>query len=350
MKNIIAILSCALALGAGPSAVRGTEPVPASQKTGRVLILDNEKTWTGDVERVGDQYRVKRSVGETWIAATRVLAVCASQEEAHRFMQSRANLHDPDERLRLADWCKQQGLLGQAIDEAKAAVELAPTSDRAKHVLEYLQHARAAAELPRPAPPPEAPTPRVDLTADSLGAFASKVQPILMNACVNCHTAGRGGSFQLARTSGGLSNRRSLEKNLAAVVAEINPANPTASRLLLKAVSIHASGMTQGPLKNRQAPAYQTLEYWVRTMLENNPHLREQVVASASPPPVPVPTAPPSASPSSGSAFGEERVPPANAQTKPAESPTPPAPVKVSDDPADPGAFNQEYHPGRKQS
>ena len=343
MKKIIAVLAGALAGGALMlSIVRGTEPAPV--KAGRVLILDNEKTWTGDVERVGDQYRVRRLVGETWIEAGRVLKVCESLEDAHRFMRSRANLNDPDERLRLAEWCKQHNLLAQAIDEAKAAVALDPANDRARRVLDCLVHARAAAEQPRPAPAPERPTPRVDVTADSLGLFASRVQPILMNACVSCHNGGRGGTFQLVRTSGGLSNRRSLEQNLAAAVAEINPNNPAASRLLLKAVSIHASGMIQGPLKSRQAPAYQTLELWVNALLESNPHLREQVVASTNPPPMPVPIVPPPLP--GGGTFGEERpAPPKTVEAGPSE----PAPVRVVEDPVDPAAFNREFHPERKQ-
>jgi hypothetical protein len=342
MKKIIAILSGAAALAALMlSAVPGTEPAPV--KAGRVLILDTEKTWIGDVERVGDQYRVRRPVGETSIDASRVLAVCETIEDAHRFMRSRANLHDPDERIRLAEWCKRHGLLAQAVEEAKAAVALEPTSPRAKRALDSLLHARTIE--PPPPPAPDRPTPRVDVTAETVSLFASKVQPILMNACLRCHNAGRGGSFQLAPASDGYSSRRSLEKNLAAAVAEVNPNNPAASRLLLKAVSIHATGMTQGPLKGRQAPAYQTLEAWVQALIESNPHLREQAVVSAAPPPAPSPIAPPQPAP--GGTFGEERTAPPKAVE--ATPPEPPTPAKASDDPVDPAAFNREFHPERKQ-
>jgi hypothetical protein len=137
-------------------------------------------------------------------------------------------------------------------------------------------------------------------------------------------------------------------------MAEVNLNNPASSRLLQKAVSIHAPGMTQGPLKNRQVAAYQTMEQWVRTTLDNNPHLREQTVASVNPPPVPVPIAPPQvapqqqiAPPASGGTFGQDR----ETATKPTDvKPNePPAAPKASDDPADPSAFNREFHPERKQ-
>src|SRR5262245_61471732 len=122
MKKIIAIsLAAATILGASLLSVRAiepeTRPEPRPAK-GRVLILDNEHTLTGDIEQVGDQYRVKRLVGETWVPLGKVLRLCASLEDAHRYLQGRANLNDPDERLRLADWCRQHGLREEAYEEA----------------------------------------------------------------------------------------------------------------------------------------------------------------------------------------------------------------------------------------
>src|SRR5438105_2929715 len=80
---------------------------------GRVLVLDNERTLEGDIERQGDQYRLKRSVGEAWIPCDSVLRLCATREEAYLFLRSRANLRDPDEHVRLASWCQHHGLRKQ---------------------------------------------------------------------------------------------------------------------------------------------------------------------------------------------------------------------------------------------
>jgi hypothetical protein len=187
--------------------------------------------------------------------------------------------------------------------------------------------------------------------------FASKVQPILMNACLGCHTAGRGGKFQLIRVSEpGLGNRRSLEQNLAATLAEVNTQQPLLSRLLSKAVSVHGSGMTQAPMKNRQAPAYRALEKWVTLTLENNPQLREQALAST--PALPLPPLPASTShwgvdrgraPASPRPVVAEKPArePAVTKTSPAPPSTPAAPA--GDDPVDPQGFNREFHPGRTQ-
>jgi hypothetical protein len=361
MRKIIAIcLGAGMVLAAGPLSVRAVSP-DAKPLRGRVLILENERTLTGDVEQVGEQFRVKRLVGETWVPAERVLRVCASLEEAYRFLQGRANLHDPDERLRLADWCRQHGLIEQAHAELTAAERYRPGDGRIRRQLAALEQARTR-EPARSAPlPPGKPVPAVDVTAESLGMFASKVQPILMNACLRCHTAERGGQFHLTRVSSpGLGNRRSLEQNLAAVLAEVNTHRPLASRLLGKAVSVHGTGMTQAPLRSRTAPAYRTLEAWVQMTLDSNPHLRDQAVASTPFIP-PLPTT---------SHWGEEREAPAAAppvvpdatpkQQQVSAAPAPPAqnaetaPVAparpASNDPVDPEGFNREFHPNRKKT
>jgi hypothetical protein len=351
MRKIIAIcLGAGLILGAGPVTVRGAEPA-AKPVTGRVLILENEHTLTGDVEQVGEQYRVKRLVGETWVPAERVLRVCASLQDAHRFLQGRANLGDADERLRLADWCRQHGLLDQARAELEAAARLRPDNARIRRLLAAVEQARGRERTTPAATAQSKPLPPVDVTAESLGMFASRVQPILMNACLRCHTSERGGSFHLTRVSGpGLENRRSLEQNLAVVLAELNPHQPQASRLLTKAVSVHGPGMAQAPLRGRNAPPYRTLEKWVQMTLESNPQLREQAVAS-SPTNPPLPTR---------SHWGEERdsartsppavVAQAAPKTPPAVAPQATAPTKpASNDPVDPDSFNREFHPERKE-
>ncbi len=316
-------------------------------------MLDNERTLTGEIERVDEQYRIKRLIGESWVPASKVLRLCASLEEAHAFLQSRANLEDPDERLRLADWCRQHGMNERALNEAKIALQLRPQDERAKRMAAYLQDmiskpiAKAAAE-------PEHVLPRLDVTAESLSLFAARVQPILMNACASCHTAGRGGNFQLTRTyHSSLSDRRSLELNLAAVLAQVNVRDPQLSHILTKSVSLHGLGMSSAPLRGRQAPAYLSLEHWVYETLASNPQLRElqpplSATASAAPA-VPVfPMKP--ASSTQTSSWGDEH-PAAAPQAAAAVPPTanaPVAPQTANNDPVDPDAFNRHFHPNGK--
>jgi hypothetical protein len=326
---------------------------------GKVIVLDNENTLTGDIERVDDEYRIKRLIGETRVPAVKVLRLCASLEEAYAFLQSRANLNDPDERLRLADWCRQHGLTAQALAEAEAAIALRPRDGRAQRLAAYLREMKSRPPVTA-APLPEKKLPPIDVTAESLSVFAARVQPILMNACANCHTAGRGGNFQLIRAYGsGMGDRRSLEQNLAVVLSQVNMREPALSRLLTKSVSLHGLGMTAAPLRGRQAPAYLTLERWVMDTLANNPQIRvnpptaepsSTATASATVPPPAVRQA---------SQWGDDRP---GTKTPPDKTPAPlvPPPLPASadtgatppqakgSDPVDPEDFNRHFHPDRK--
>src|SRR5262249_61959427 len=101
MKTINRFLFWAAALAAaGVTSVRAAEPAP-NPETGRVLVLHNECTLEGDIDRVGDRYRIRRPVGETCVPAAAVLRLCADLDEAYQFLRGRTNLTDADEHLRL---------------------------------------------------------------------------------------------------------------------------------------------------------------------------------------------------------------------------------------------------------
>jgi hypothetical protein len=325
---------------------------PGQPERGRVLVLENERTLEGDVERVDDQYRVRRLVGETWVPAGQVLRLCASQEEAYAFLRGRANLEDPDERLRLADWCRLHGMKVQALAEVEAAVKLRPGHAPSKRLLGHLREAvkKPAAPVKPAADANDRPAPHVDLTADALGLFASKVQPILMNTCASCHANNRGGAFRLTRAYGaGNTNQRALQENLVAVLAQVRSDEPATSPFLTKAVSLHALDMRQAPLRDRKAPAYRALEAWVRLTLTNNPQLQRHDALPASPP------APPSLARTEprwgmdrpdGEPTPPRKVGPALPAPPPVTAPAP-ATRPSAPDPVDPSDFNRAAHPAR---
>jgi hypothetical protein len=334
-----------------------------------VLVLENEHTMEGDIERSGNQYRIRRAVGETWVPADQVLCLCASYEEAYAFLCTRTNLRDADERLRLARWCLLYGLRTQALAEATAAVELRPGMPEGRHLLSSLQRSAAAAACP-PSPltasgdaprnsagdeaePPVSLLPPLDLGVEALSLFATRVQPILMNTCVSCHASNRAGAFRLTRAGeGGVFSRRATQQNLAAVLAQINRERPAASPLLLKAVCVHGEA-SQAPLKSRQSPAFRTLEEWVRLALANNPQLEERRVAAA-PPELKMESPSQSAFPVLANLPGEViSTPPAAASRSAEPAPSAPPPLAPTPskaettpvDPFDPAIFNRQMHP-----
>ena len=359
MKTIVLSLSLLGSLGlANTSLMFAADPSPSR---GRVLILKNEHTLEGDVERVGDRYRVRRASGETWVPSNEALGVAASLSDAYSFLRARVNADDADERLRLANWCRLHGLREQAMAELRAAAQLRPDHAETKRLLQHLQQAAQAPAVPKSVAPQEdrvtaKPMPPVEVTTECLGLFATRVQPILMNTCARCHATGRGGKFRLTQVyDDSPGNRSTLEQNLAAVLAEINLNQPEASRLLTKAVSDHAH-TGQAPIKDRKDTPYRTLEKWVKLTVESNPQLRDIQPASEKTAPSAAPEKRPAAV-ESKTAWGADARPLESAgvpappgpvpvsRTTPS-SPPPPAPATPAD-PYDPEPFNQQAHPER---
>src|SRR5688500_1967522 len=120
-KRLILVVP-ALALAAGLH-LHGQESGAAK---GTVLVLQNERTLEVDIAKVGEQYVIRRGNAEVTIQGNQVLKLCGDWEEALHFMKARAQLGDPDERLRLARWCHVNNLLEEALVEAQAALEIRP--------------------------------------------------------------------------------------------------------------------------------------------------------------------------------------------------------------------------------
>jgi hypothetical protein len=270
-------------------------------------------------------------------------------------------------------------------------VALRPAHAGARQLQALLQKEVAAlrptsAALPRPTLPPPLP---VDIGAESLALFNNRVHPILMNTCVSCHTAGRGGNFQLYRAyEGGL--RVAMQRNIAAVLGQIHMERPVLSPLLIKAASAHGSS-EQSPLQGgRQSVAYRSLESWVQMVVANNPHLREHYAKAPetrvelpklSPQPRPLPPSvaeapdvekpmPPAVRPVEHVATTPTLLPPGadaarSVPVMPTINPPPPAAARVVGvpgtpataatstgartpaDPFDPAVFNDLAHPKR---
>jgi hypothetical protein len=253
-----------------------------TRTTGRVLVLVNERTLEGEIQREGDEYCVRRTSGEVWVPGSKVLCMCSSWDEAYAYLRSQANLRDADERMRIARWCQLHGLRKQALAEVTAAVDLRPNDQEAQRWERLLKRALVSSRQatngtgPPPTPPLPPSLPPVDISQESMTAFIGQVQPILMNACASCHATNRGGDFRLMRSyHGGMLNQRATQFNLSAVMAEIDVQRPRISPLLVKAISSHGQA-SQAPLRGRQTAAFQHLEEWVETTLAQNPQLVEE--------------------------------------------------------------------------
>jgi hypothetical protein len=303
-------------------------PLFAEPPTHGVLLLDNHHVLQGEIERVGDQYRVRRDGGSTIMPASRVLAELSSVDAAYKFLLARTDAKNVDARLKLARWCEAYGLHTQATAEAQAAAALAPGRAVVQAAAEQIQN--------RPAAPPKPPgklpnamladaSEPIECGPEAFKRYTAKVQPVLMNACASCHAANYTGKFHLERTFvEGLSSRPATLRNLNVVLASLDRTRPAASPLLQKATTAHG-GNALPPIRGRNAPAYKHLDEWVRLVLE------DAVSPSAPEPKAEAASATVPAGPEGKTEFGS---------TKPAKD-EPDAPK----DPFDPLIFNRQNHP-----
>jgi hypothetical protein len=336
--SIATILAAGLAWS-GPI-VRAQEPA----ETGHVLLLKNERTLEGDIVRDGDEYRIRHQDGETTIPADTVLALCGDMRQAYARLHGRSNLNDPDEHLCLAQWCRMHGLHAEAIAELEVTLRLDPDCAQAQRTLRALQKERPETMQVAKTATKTVREPTVEISAQAIAMYTTRIQPILMNTCIPCHSRSDSGNFRLTRVFGNPGIKQpSTRHNLAATLAQIHPSDPLSSPLLVKALSLHGTA-SRPPLKDRNTPAYRLLEEWVRL----------QAAAPMTPAPVStvstrevLPTAPvPAAVPASATVtensgtFAQDRKDDA---TRSMNGNTPA-------DPFDPALFNRMAHPERTRS
>jgi len=372
MKTYFQIALGVCALVAPGACIAADSEVPA--KTGRILVLENERTIQGQIEKEGDQYHIRRETGETWVPAGQVLYLCETMEQALQFLRGRANLRDLDERIRLARWCQLHGLRNEALT---AAVELKPQNKEALRLLQSLERTAESSTRKRettsvergPSAEPSKATPaapraasqdppKLKVNTETMSQFVRRVQPVLMNTCASCHMSGRAGTFKLTRAyDGGMVSRKATQENLNAVLAQINREKWESSPLLVKAVSMHGN-TGQPPLKGRQVPAFKGLENWVRATVAENPHLQdanstnaEETAASDSRSmeelenrELPISPAPPKAPRKVGSFGTGAPVPAKEDGGGSGAAPAASKPVTPKD-PFDPEIFNQRWSP-----
>jgi hypothetical protein len=137
-----------------------------------------------------------------------------------------------------------------------------------------------------------------------------------------------------------------MQKNLTAVLANLDPQAPQTSPLLTKAVSVHYKSLQLPPIKGRQTAAYRNLDDWVRLTVATNPQMPNTHALKS------VPEKKQTGDQENAGNFARERAPgplPGGRELAPAPAPLPDPVTKKPKDqgPADPDEFNAQYHPDR---
>lgn len=260
-----------LSLFATAAIARSVPPsTPATIDSGTVLLFDHGGMIEGQIDRVGNRFRVRQAGGEMMLPASTGAVLLPDKQSAYETMRQRVRNGDARQRAILARWCLNHGLKAEAMKEADEALRQAPDDDTIRRFVDDL---RLQATLPPPrsiaTKSPEVVPARhetvvnVEIPASAQTLFTSKVQPILINACAGCHARPGVAPFVLTRPSLMFGDRRATQLNLASVVDAIRRDDPGKSPLLLNALNLHG-GAAQPPLRDRESPAYRHLEEFVR--------------------------------------------------------------------------------------
>jgi hypothetical protein len=276
-----------------PAAPGPDTPAPA------VLLLSTGEVVRGLVEETDEGYLVRTPIGELPYRRRQVEKVFGSIAEVYAYRRGRTPESDPDERLKLAQWCLAQKLHPQAQAELKAVLALNPQDGRARSMLFQLQSAGGRG-LPADAGVQRTGGERVEppaaLSSTTLKElreagrnnplasgmpvifdlpqamavkryqeFAAYVHPALQRTCAQCHNEEASSKFQLiqARTKRDLDNDLLIRANLDAALRLIEPRDPSKSPLLSAAILPHPpSGkpILTGP----NHPTYRLLITWVQ--------------------------------------------------------------------------------------
>lgn len=255
-------------------------PTTLGDNADGLLVLKDGGVLAGKITHAADWYVVTRGNGEMQIAASRVMLVCRTMEEAYEFRRQQITGTKVEPHLSLADWCMRYSLLDEAARELADSRQLDPDHPRVALLERRLEKARAqpvAKSIVPPAtkvmsanatPTEPATTTTVsttDLPASVVERFTRKVQPILVNNCTmsGCHQQGGAQAFRLDRALlRGEANRRSTMHNLEAALTLVNRDEPNESPLLTIPRKTH--GGMAGPIFGpRHEQAFKHLADWV---------------------------------------------------------------------------------------
>lgn len=278
-----------------PQAESDSQEDAAAAIPQRVIVLSTGRVVLGEiVERPGG-YLVREQFGSRVVPFAQVRLTATDLPAAYRKLSNSIREPTAGKHLQLAEWCYDNRLYDSAQLELKQALLLEPDRKDGRELLRKLQRTletgvhsgassaggsvvmgRSVGAFPgqswksiaqrREVLQTEAVSTPAGLHPDTVEMFVKEVQPLLMNKCGNarCHGVAAENDFQLTPVRHGMSGFRILtEKNLSAVLQEIDSGDPQASPLLAAVNSLHAGSprpLLFGAYAEQQLA---TLEKWV---------------------------------------------------------------------------------------
>ncbi len=258
-------------------------PRASGEPAQRVVLLRNGNVLVGEVDPLGDVYRVRTDTSEIRLPGRDVQCVVATLHDAYAACRGQVRPDVAVDRLRLATWCIRQELWAEAEHELAEAKAIAPSLEDIELLerrLEVLSRAAMRAARQQQAEStssteaeanPQANLAELEslvgeLPPGSLENFARHVQPILVNGCAagGCHSESDPRQFRLNRDLvRGVATRESTLRNLQAAWNAIDHTTPDHSPLLLQPAVPHG-GLPRPVFAGHRTKVQERLVEWVR--------------------------------------------------------------------------------------
>jgi len=270
LVGILLMLAAIRVLAAGPSSSRGPESIG-------LLVLKSGRFVEGRISQSAGGYVVKKSNGSMVVPFDLVNFPAVDRRDAYLTMRSRMKPLTPDRRMALARWCLTHAMYKETQAELRTVLEIDPRRADARKMLDRLLailYPNRSRRQPKNRPSPSrtadgfkrpSATSLSGLKPAPAREFVSIIQPILMNKCGNarCHGSAARNRFRLTRIRTGFrSHRVFVERNLAAVLREIDRKRPSQSRLLSVPQKGHGRGGRAIFFGRRGAKQFQLLRTW----------------------------------------------------------------------------------------
>lgn len=280
---------------------------PASSTDSAWLLLSDGRLLPGKIEESELGYTLKWKGGTIPFRKSQVEKVFGSLEEVYQYKADQLPERDPDEQIKLAQWCMTNKLNRQAKTHLQAAAAMTKNDPQVTAMLTMVEsqeeraaaresaiaqatirHAtvrdpdlmQAKAEIAEPAQLPlrrrGMPTPGLPRIFDLPTAMAVKranefdrfVHPVLQKYCAQCHNEQYPGEFQLIQIKTKRDRTQEVARvNLDATLRFVDQDSPADSKLLAATLRPHGNSPRKRPIfLGANDPAYQYLSNWVNSL------------------------------------------------------------------------------------
>jgi hypothetical protein len=281
-----------------PAATQVPAPEPSSESTFAVLLLKNGRVMQGNVttDKTGENYLIELKGGPVPLPKRNVQKRCSSMKELYDYKVATVAKRDPDELMRLAQWCLENQMNPEAKTHLKEILAIYPANTRAERMIVSIDAASERTTKNRDADvqvtsgsmvekaPRELNKGVVGRARGTMGKainqpvifdlpaptayklateYTQYVHPVLQMNCAGCHNQDHPGDFQLVHPA----TRREwtpevVRLNMDATLRYVDRNDPLKSDILAYAANAHGTALKpvfHGPNDAR----YRTLTTWL---------------------------------------------------------------------------------------